>query len=150
MFTSPQSLRNFIKTKQEIHCWVTFFVRKLVEKFTNKSDDNGYIVLEEVPIWRFSSSGKETKPDVVIIEIYTEDKIVLVIECKTYEYEFKKGKDQIRGYMRDLECESGILMNVDKAITFRLDNSDEIISSNIIDLSKVNGLNELIEFVNES
>jgi hypothetical protein len=150
MFTNAQSLRDFIKNRKGVHCWVTFFARKLIEKFTNKNDDNGYIVLEEAPIWCFSLSGKETRPDAMIIEVYTEDKIVVIIECKTYENEFGKGKDQIRGYMRDLGCGHGVLMNVDKAITFRLDTNDEIVSSGIIDLSKDGGLNELIAFVNEA
>ena len=147
--SNSQDLREFVKEKQEAQCWTIFFATKLVEKFTYKGDNSGCILLIESPIWK-SSSRKETDPNTMIIKVLSGDRTEVVIECKTCSYNFEEIEDDIKEYMRSLECRNGIIMSVDKAVAFRVIDDDNVFPSEVMDLSERGNLYRLTNFVNEA
>lgn len=146
--TTTSGIRDYAKSHPPSHAWVTYFARRFVEKFTNKNEDNGYALVEEIPIWKITFINTERRPDMVILNVLIGDKVVLVIECKINENEFDVGEDQLRGYMRDLECDYGVLMNLYHAYMFERGTDNKIRNIGTVNFEENQEHDLLIEFIN--
>lgn len=106
------------------------------------------MVIEEYPVRDYIVTDKQTRADVVIIEVLRDQEVILVVECKTYEKELIPGRYQLQGYMVDLDCGIGIIMTVSRADVYRMDHEGFIENVETIILSTQEGIDRMVEIVN--
>lgn len=133
--------------QRHFHGFVAYFAREIIST-TNKIRGNGYMVIEEYPVRDYIVTDKQTRADVVIIEVLRDQEVILVVECKTYEKELIPGRYQLQGYMVDLDCGIGIIMTVSRADVYRMDHEGFIENVETIILSTQEGIDRMVEIVN--
>ncbi|KXN70109.1 hypothetical protein CONCODRAFT_85496 [Conidiobolus coronatus NRRL 28638] len=143
-------MQNIIETqvqarRHNYESWVVCMAKDIIE-VSNKRRSNGFFALPEYYI--SSLIGRNRKADLAIIEIIDQnDNVILLIECKVKKTDFPRGENQLRGYMADLDCNYGILMNADYYRTLVMNNNGEITISNDIELNEP-GIQTIVNYVN--
>ncbi|KXN67850.1 hypothetical protein CONCODRAFT_72675 [Conidiobolus coronatus NRRL 28638] len=115
---------------------------------TEKVFKNGYRTLTEYPL-RDYEDGNVTRAD-VIIKVRKGNRVVLVIECKVEEEDFEIGEIQLEGYMIDLRCGNGILMNATNVRTYsyKVGSKQKPHQVSELKIDSENGIKEIIDYIN--
>jgi hypothetical protein len=145
-----RQIRKFT-TEQKYESFVANFAQEIIRN-TNKTWENGYISIQELPTRHFDEDIQVRRTD-IIVYVRINKKVVLIIECKVEEEDFEQGEVQLETYMIETRCSRGILMNSRIARLYIHNvngkNRPYQIGSNIV-LERDNELESLIEFINQA
>lgn len=135
-----------LASNKDYECFVVAFAQSII-RATNKTDANGYFAIPEYHVRAFNVASCVSRADVVIIELIFNERVVLVIECKVNEDDLDEAEDQLRGYMRDLDCNHGMTMTANTAVLYARDNR-RIQNLQRYDLNNTNEIQAVINWIN--